>query len=149
MKITKEFYKTLSEELQHCKSIKRSKIKDDVVYAAEQGDFYRENFPFQHATEKLVENEKRIKEIEGILKNSQIIDANSVTINIGSSVTLKDNIGSRKKIQLVNAVEVDPSAGKISDESPLGKLLMGRKLNDTVKLELNGFVKEFMILEIK
>lgn len=132
MQLTKRKVTSLKKELKLLIN-KREEIRDDLMYASEQGDFYRENFPFQVATENLERNEKRIKEIENILtkvKIIEIIDDNIVAIGSKVEVLMNEN---KKVFEIVGTNEADPIKGRISIESDIGKILIGKRKNDKVQ----------------
>lgn len=141
MKITGSKRVELESELVERMGELRAKIKQEMIVAAEQGDFFRENFPFQDASERMQKNEDRIREINRILKFSGVAeDSASKIIQIGSKFSIVSN-DFTKKLQLVNTIEADPKYGKISAESPIGQKTLGLKNNST--FELNG--KKFRI----
>jgi transcription elongation factor GreA len=113
---------------------KRGKIAEEIASARSQGDL-AENAEYHAAKEEQGRNEIRIEEIEKILHNSEIITApkNDNKVRLGSTVKLNGN-GSSKEFQVVGTVEADPLNGKISDESPIGRALMGKKEGEEVEI---------------
>ena len=113
----------------------RSQITERIKNARELGDL-AENAEYASARSEQERTENRIAEIEHILKNVEIIAApkNGNKVRLGSHVKLKGEVGKTKEFQVVGTVEADPSEGKISDESPLGKVLLGKKVGDEVEI---------------
>ena len=111
----------------------RAEVADRIKQARELGDL-SENAEYQSAREEQDRLETRISEVEQVLRSVQIIKKpkshNAVTL--GSSVKLKASNGKARQFRVVGTMEADPLSGKISDESPLGKQLMGKKVGDEV-----------------
>lgn len=130
--ITVEGKKELEAELLELKS-RRGEVADKISEARDFGDL-SENAEYDAAREEQGLLETRIAEIEDILVNANIIKASHKdTIGLGSRVELK--IGNKSAIYtIVGPVEADPLEGKISDESPLGMALYGKKVNDSVTI---------------
>lgn len=114
----------------------RTTIADRIKTAREFGDL-SENMEYSAARQDQERNESRITEIEHILKNVQVIAApkSDSKVVLGSVVKLKTESGKAKEFQVVGTVEADPLNGKISDESPIGKALMGKKEGDEVEIK--------------
>ena len=114
----------------------RSVIAERIKTAREFGDL-GENMEYTAAMQDKERNETRISEIEHILKNVQVITApkSDSKVVLGSTVSLKSKDGKVKEFQVVGTVEADPLNGKISDESPLGKALLGKKDGDEVEIK--------------
>jgi transcription elongation factor GreA len=111
-------------------------IAERIKTAREFGDL-SENMEYSAARQDQERNETRISEIEHILKNVQVITApkSDSKVVLGSTVKLKTEDGKTKEFQVVGTVEADPLNGKISDESPIGKALMGKKEGDEVEIK--------------
>ena len=113
---------------------KRTGIADAIKTARELGDL-AENAEYQSARAEQDRNETRIVDIENILQNVEIIKKprGDSKVQLGSIVKLKSS-GKTKEFQVVGTVEADPLSGKISDESPIGQALLGKKVGDTVEI---------------
>ncbi len=114
---------------------RRAEVADAIKTAREQGDL-SENAEYHAAKDEQQNLENRVAEIEYILANVEVIAKPKVgdAVQLGSSVELKGEGGRSKKFQVVGTVEADPLEGKISDESPIGKALMGKKLGEEVEI---------------
>ncbi|GHU07816.1 transcription elongation factor GreA [Alphaproteobacteria bacterium] len=135
----------LEEELADLMKARKG-ISDRIADARSYGDL-SENAEYSAAREEQSINETRIVEIENILKNATIIkDTKRKTVGLGSTVVLKN--GSETEYRIVGAVEADPLDGKISDESPLGQQLMGKKVGDIAEIETPKGVVKYAIKAI-
>jgi transcription elongation factor GreA len=113
----------------------RGPIAERIKTAREFGDL-AENAEYQSARQEQEKNDARIADIEHILNNSEIIKAGkaATSVRLGSKVELKSKDGKKKEFQVVGTVEADPLDGKISDESPLGQAVLGKKVGDEVQI---------------
>jgi len=127
----------------------RSDIANRIKTAREFGDL-SENMEYSAARQDQERNENRITEIEHILANVQVITApkSEDKVVLGSTVKLKSDSGKSKEFQVVGTVEADPLSGKISDESPIGQALMGKKTGDKVEIKLPAETIAYKIVEI-
>lgn len=131
--ITREGRKELEAELEELKA-GRAEIAEKIAAARDLGDL-SENADYDAARDEQGQAETRIAEIEDILLNAEIIEVKKGSkIVVGSKVELKID-GKTINYQLVGPVEADPLEGKISNESPLGQALLGKKEGDTVEIE--------------
>lgn len=134
--LTKDGVNELNDELKDLQS-QRGPIAERIKSAREFGDL-AENAEYTSARQEQERVEGRIAEIEHILQNVEIISKpRSHLVQLGSTVHLKTN-GKTKQFQVVGTVEADPLNGKISDESPIGRALMGKKEGDKVEIKTNG-----------
>ena len=143
--------KALEEELQNLKLVKRKEIAAKIKEAREQGDL-SENAEYDAAKQEQAELEERINKLESMMRNAKIIDEDSSVegiVNIGNTVIVKEK-GSKEKVkfQIVGATEADPFEGKISNESAVGKALIGNKKGDTVEVEVIDGKITYKIMEI-
>jgi len=127
---------------------KRPGIADSIKTARELGDL-SENAEYQSARAEQDRNDARIDEIEYILQNVEVIKApkNDSKVVLGSRVTLK-NDGKSKEFQVVGTVEADPLNGKISDESPIGQALLGKKVGEDVEIKTPAETSIYEIVSI-
>lgn len=130
--------KELEEELQHLKVVKRKEVAEKIKEARAQGDL-SENAEYDAAKDEQSDMEKRIEEIEKILKNAEVIDEDEVDLNkvsIGCTVTLKDlDFDEEVTYKIVGSTEANILKGKISNECPVGVALIGSAIGDTVEVE--------------
>lgn len=148
--LTSQGLKDLEERLEHLKSVTRKEIAEKIKVALSFGDL-SENSEYDEAKNEQGIVEAEIAEIEATLKNAKVVDEDELStehVNIGNTVVIEDE--SRKKIKffLVGSKEVDMKAMKISDESPIGKACLGRKLGEEVLVEAPAGVKKYKIIEI-
>jgi transcription elongation factor GreA len=148
-RLTEEGAEELREELKRLVS-ERSVIADHIKTAREFGDL-SENAEYQSAQAEQEKNELRIGEIEHILQNVEIIKSSltgSKVIQLGSKVKLKSPDGKNKAFQIVGTVEADPLEGKISDESPIGKSMLGKKVGEKIEIKTPTETAVYEIVEI-
>ena len=136
-KISKERYEELKEELENLSTVERKKIAKDLVDARAQGDL-SENSEYHEARKALGECDSRIGEIEKILKFAEIIDGaeHKNEVCVGCTVEVEDSNRSRSIYKIVDPVEADILANKLSKASPLGQALLYKKKGDKVEVKL-------------
>lgn len=145
--LTKDGVNELKAELAELVS-ERGPVAERIKSAREFGDL-AENAEYISARQEQERVESRISEIEHILQNVELIvkpKANNI-VRLGSIVNLKDN-GDSKVFQVVGTMEADPLQGKISDESPIGRALLGKKESDEVEIEAGSKVTKYKIANI-
>ena len=127
----------------------RSEVADRIRTAREFGDL-SENAEYSTARQEQERAENRISEIEHILQNLEVIKKpkGDSKVQLGSEVKLKSTDGKSKIYQVVGTVEADPSEGKISDESPIGQALLGKKVSDSVEIVTPVETISYKIVEI-
>ncbi len=149
--LTKEGLKNLEDELEYLKSVTRKEIAEKIKVALSFGDL-SENSEYDEAKNEQGIVEARIAEIEATLKNVKILDADEIStehISLGNKVILESlDDGRVLKISLVGSKEVDMKKMKISDESPLGKACIGKKLGEEIIVEAPNGIKKYVIKEI-
>lgn len=130
--VTREGLERLKEELQDLKDIRRPEIVAQVAEARSHGDL-RENSAYDAARHDQAMNEKRINDLESLLQQAQVLDdmpvGNPDVVGLGSTVTV-DFDGDEEQYTIVGAIEAKPTNGLISNESPLGKALLGKRVGD-------------------
>ena len=150
--LTYKGLKELEDELQELKVVKRKEVAQKIKEAREQGDL-SENAEYDAAKDEQRDIEARIEELEKILKNAEVIDEDEVDldkINVGCTVSLYDvEFDEKVTYQIVGSTEADILNNKISNESPIGKALIGAKIGQTVDVEGPDGTCKFKILEIK
>lgn len=149
-KLTQEGLLNLQEEINKLKDVDRLENLEALKDARAQGDL-SENADYDAARDKQAEIEGRIKEIEGILKNYEIIkEDHSNKVNIGKTVVLKVGSMPEKEYSIVGSIEANPLKGKISNDSPIGKGVIGlqKGAQITVKTETGKEVK-VKVVEVK
>ncbi len=146
--LTKAGIEKLEKELDKLRASRRH-IANRLKTAREFGDL-TENSEYQTARDDQVTSEARILEIKHILKNSDIIqgDKKHTVAELGSTVILKDD-GHKVTYQVVGSFEADPAKNKISDESPIGKAILGKKVGEGVEITLPAGKKSYTIKSIK
>ena len=141
MLYTQEGYDLLVKELNYLKGEKREEIKEAIALARSFGDL-SENAEYDEARNEQAKTEARIAELESLIENAVIVDESSIdtsVVNIGSTVLVYD-IDEQEEIEynIVGSIEADPFANKISDQSPIGRAVVGNKAGTTVSVEAPG-----------
>ena len=151
-KFTEEGLKKLEAELEDLKTNGRRDIAERIKIARGYGDL-SENSEYDDAKNEQAKIEARIVELEAMLKNYEIITDDEISgdkVVIGVTVTIKDaNSKEQFTYAIVGSAEADPISGKISDESPVGKALIGHKVKETVEVELPDGKALYKIVDIK
>ena len=148
---TQKGYQELVDELHYLKHEKREKIKSDIALARSFGDL-SENSEYDEARNEQAKNEARIKELEELLENAIILDESSIdtsVVSLGSTVKVRNtDIDAEFTYDLVGSNESNPMEGKISDQSPIGAALMGKKAGDKVEVTTPGGLIHLSIVEV-
>lgn len=150
--MTYEGLQRLEKELSDLKLVKRKEVAQKIKEAREQGDL-SENAEYDAAKDEQRDIEARIEEIEKILKNAEVVVEDEVDldkINVGCKVKLYDcEFDEELEYRIVGSTEANSLQGKISNESPVGRALIGARVGDTVQVETQAGVLEYKVLEIQ
>lgn len=150
--LTYEGLKQLEDELQDLKVYKRKQVAQKIKEAREQGDL-SENAEYDAAKDEQRDIEARIEEIDKILKNAEVVVEDEVdvdAINIGCMVKILDiEYNEELEYKIVGSTEANSLKGRISNESPVGHALIGRRKGDVIEVEINGNAFEYKVLEIQ
>ena len=143
--------KKLEDELENLKVVKRKEVAGKIKEAREQGDL-SENAEYDAAKDEQRDIEARIDYIEKILKNAEVVVEDEVDldkINIGCTVLVYDiEFEEEIEFKIVGSTEANSLEGKISNESPVGKALIGKSVNDVVEVETQAGIVEYKVLKI-
>lgn len=149
--LTYDGLKKLEDELQELKVVRRKDVASKIKEARKQGDL-SENAEYDAAKEEQAEIESRIALLEKMLRNAEVIDEDELdqdSISIGSKAKVLDaELGSEIEYFIVGSTESDPANGRISNESPLGAALLGRKVGDEVMVDAPRGQFKYRVLEI-
>lgn len=142
----------LEEELEYLKTVKRKEITEKIKVALSFGDL-SENSEYDDAKNEQAFVEGRIVQLENMLKNATIVDESEVPtdiVSIGSIVKLKDfEFDEEVEYIMVGSAEADPINNKISNESPVGRGLVGKRVGDIVEIQVPDGVSKYQILGIR
>lgn len=143
--------KALEDELEELKTVRRKDVAEKIKVARGFGDL-SENSEYDEAKNEQAFIESRIAQLEAMLKHARVIDneeLNLDTVSVGTHVKIEDEDGDVEEYDITGSTEADPLNGKISDESPVGAALMGKKVGTTVTVTLpNGGTIDYKLLEI-
>lgn len=144
--------KKLEDELHDLKVVRRKEVAEKIKEAREQGDL-SENAEYDAAKDEQRDIEARIEELEAILKNAEVVvedEADTERINLGCKVLVYDEeFDEEVEFKIVGSTEANSLQGKISNESPLGKALIGAKVGDKVSVEAPAGMMEYKVLKIE
>lgn len=150
--VTSTGLKKLEEELDILKTQRRAEVAEKIKIARGYGDL-SENSEYDEAKNEQAMLESRIAEVEVMLKHIKVVDEDELTndeVMVGTHVRLKDEDGEEEAYDIVGSSEADPLANKISDESPVGSALIGKRVGDTVEVNLpTGAIIKYDILQIE
>ena len=150
--MTYEGLKALEDELHDLKVYRRKEVADKIREAREQGDL-SENAEYDAAKDEQRDIEARIEEIEKILKNAEVVieeDVDLEKVNVGCTVTVWDEEFEEEiEFKIVGSSEANSLQGKISNESPVGKALIGRKTGDDITVETQAGEIRYKVLGIQ
>jgi transcription elongation factor GreA len=149
--LTYEGLRQLEDELHDLKVNQRKEVAQKIKEAREQGDL-SENAEYDSAKDEQRDIEARIEEIDKILKNAEVVVEDEVdvtVINIGCKIKIYDmEYDEELEYKLVGSTEANSLKGKISNESPLGRALLGAKVNDVVNVDTHAGTMQYKILQI-
>lgn len=149
--LTPEGLKKLEEEFEYLKTQKRKEVSEKIKVALGFGDL-SENSEYDEAKNEQAMVEARIVKLENMLKNAVVIDENDIDlekVNVGTKVKVYDaEFDEEVEYSIVGSTEADPTAFRISNESPVGRALMGKGIGDMVTVETPGGTVQYKILEI-
>ena len=149
--LTEAGLQKLKDELDHLRSVERPAISAAIAEARDKGDL-SENAEYDAAKDEQRDIEARIEELEGILKNAEVVVEDEVDfdkINVGCTVKVFDiTFDEEMEFKIVGSTEANSLVGKISNESPVGQALIGKKVGDTVSVETQAGEIKYKVLEI-
>ncbi len=149
--LTPEGRAKLEAELEYLRNVKRPEVAEQIHSAKEEGDIM-ENSAYDAAKEQQAFVEGRILSIETMLKTAVMIDENrqNETVTMGCTVSVKERGSSSEEVyQIVGSAEADPLKGRISNESPVGKALMGKRVGDDVIVKIPAGERRLKIVSIR
>ena len=150
--LTYEGLKRYEDELQNLKVVKRKEVAQKIKEAREQGDL-SENAEYDAAKDEQRDIELRIEELEKLLKNAEVVVEDEIDldkINVGCKVKVYDmDEDEEMEFKIVGSTEANSLQNKISNESPVGQALMGKKVGDVVDVETQAGVFQYKVLEIQ
>ena len=150
--LTQDGLKRLEDELENLKSVKRREVAERIKVAIGYGDI-SENSEYEDAKNEQAFIEGRIITLEKMLRNARIINNDEIDlemVSIGSTVTLEDlEFGDTMEYTIVGTAESDPLNNKISNESPVGKAIIGKKKGTTVEVSVPAGIIQYKIVDIK
>ncbi len=149
--LTPEGLKMMTEELDHLKNVRRVEVKEQIAIARSFGDL-SENSEYDEAKNEQAKVESRIQELEQLLKNVVVVseeDLNAGVANLGMTVKVYDEeFDEEIEYNIVGTNEVDPLKNNISDQSPIGMALLGKKTGEVAEVETPSGVIKLKILDI-
>jgi len=151
--LTKEGYQKLADELEYLRTTKRLEVANRLHEAMEGGELI-ENAEYEAAKNEQAFVEGRIQELEMILASARVIDEKGKKekgdlVQVGSTVTIKEDGSSPEKYTIVGAAEANPREGKISNESPIGKAILNHRAGDDVNVEAPAGTFKVKIVKVE
>ena len=149
--LTREGLKKLQDELEYLRTVKRYEVAERLHAAMDEGDI-DENAEYDEAKNEQAFVEGRILTLEAMLKNYVLIEErakDTEEVSLGSTVTVVEADNPPETYHLVGAAEADPTKGRISNESPLGQALIGRRVGDTVQVSAPAGLLTFRIVALE
>mgnify|MGYP001622979408 CR=1 FL=1 len=149
--LTTEGHQKLEQELEQLKTVRRKEVSEKIKVALSFGDL-SENSEYDEAKNEQAMVEARIAEVEQMLKNASVLDEAGITtdtIGVGSVIKIRHmKLGREDTYKIVGSTEASPLQKKISDESPVGKAMLGHHVGDVVEVETPSGIIEYEVLEI-
>jgi len=150
--LTQEGYDKLEEEVEFLKTVRRKEVAERIKVAISFGDL-SENAEYDEAKNEQAQVEERIMKLENMIRKAVIIDESQIDLNvvtIGSIVKVNDvEFDEEVEYTIVGSAEADPYDGKISNESPVGRALLGKTVGEEVDVQVPDGIAKFKILEIR
>ena len=150
--LTKEGFQKLQDELDHLRTAKRQEVAERLHEAMEGGELI-ENAEYEAAKNEQAFVEGRIQELDMILSTALLIDENGRSkeglAQVGSTVTIEEDGAPAETYTIVGVAEANPREGKISNESPIGKSVLGHKAGETLQVEAPGGHFKVKIVKVK
>jgi transcription elongation factor GreA len=146
--LTAEGKRDMEEKLSFLKTVKRPEIAEKIGRAAADGDL-SENGAYHQAKEDQGRLEGQIAELEFILRNAEVATDSGDAVGIGKTVTVQDETGKERTYRIVSSPEVNTALGYISDQSPIGSALVGKRVGDTVEAQTPGRARSFKIVALQ
>lgn len=147
--LTREGFQKLQDELEYLRSVKRQEVANRLHEAMEGGELI-ENAEYEAAKNEQAFVEGRIQELEIILASARVIEESHKAdiIQVGSTVTIQEDGSKPEKYTIVGAAEANPRAGRISNESPIGRAILNHRAGDEVQVEAPGGMYKVRIVKI-
>lgn len=150
-RISREGFKKLEKDLEYLVTVRRSEVAEKLKEARSFGDL-SENAEYDEAKNEQAILEAKIAEFELYISNAEVVDDDDVSVNeigVGSIIKLKDiELDEIETLQIVGSTESDPDEQKISDESPIGKACLNKRVGDVIEVDAPGGKIKFEVLEI-
>jgi transcription elongation factor GreA len=149
--VTEEGLQQLQAELEELRDVRRPTLAEQVAEARSHGDL-RENSAYDAARHDQMMNERRIADLEALLRNAVIVDKDAATtgnrVGLGATVVVEFE-GEEERYTIVGAIEAKPSQGKISNESPIGRALLGKRPGDVATVGTPGGNRQLKVIRIE
>jgi transcription elongation factor GreA len=150
--LTPEGYERLKEEIEHLSTTKRREVAERIKQAREFGDI-AENSEYDDAKNEQMMLEHRIAQLEERLRNARVVEASELekgVVGVGTRVRLKDlDANETIEYQIVGSAEANPAERKLSNESPVGRAIIGRKKGETVEVAAPRGSLKYKIMDVK
>lgn len=153
--LTEEGFKKIEDELEMLKTVRRKEVAERIKIAISFGDL-SENSEYDEAKNEQAQLEERIIKLENILRHAVVIDESAIdgnTVTVGSIVKIEFQAPNEEEVDedeytIVGSAEADPSEGKISNESPIGRALLGKNAGDKVEVQVPDGIAKIKVIEI-